>query len=115
MNTEPTAEKDELLTQVLQGWVVDAQLPPRFEEGVWRRIARVEDQATASPWATLLDLVANSLGRPKVAWAFAAVLLAFGVIAGTWTAQVQRSHLETALGERYVHSVDPYQVAMSHR
>jgi hypothetical protein len=101
-------ENDEHLRALLREWVVDAPLPPRFQEQVWQRIQRADARPKTALWPALLRLADVLLPRPKLAFAYAAVLLAVGVAAGSWTAQIQSSRLDTALGLRYVQSVDPY-------
>jgi hypothetical protein len=112
MRTTPTPESEHRLTEALREWVVDMPLPPRFEEGVWRRISRTETQPQTGLWVRALRSLSESFARPKVAYAYITILLVFGMAAGSWTAQVKSSRLETALGERYVGSVDPYQFAL---
>ncbi|RPI96189.1 MAG: hypothetical protein EHM39_11080 [Chloroflexi bacterium] len=109
------SEHEEQLTQALRAWGVDVPMPARFQEQVWRRISQAETKAAGSGWAGAIGLLAESLARPKVAYAYVAVLIAFGIAAGAWTAQVERTRLETTLSERYVHSLDPYQFAVTSR
>jgi len=56
----------------------------------------------------LLEVV---LPTPKVAYCYLAVLLAFGLVAGAWAAQQHNHRLESALGSRYLQSIDPLQTA----
>ncbi len=105
-NLEP--ENDERLRAVLHEWAVDAPLPPRFQEQVWQRIARAEARPEPGLWAALLRLLEVALPRPKVAFAYVAVLLVLGITAGSVAAQVKSGHLNAALSERYVQLVDPY-------
>ena len=56
-------------------------LPPRFQENVWRRIEDAEAPAKAESW---IEALAAMILRPRYAYAVAAVLLAVGVLAGTW-------------------------------
>lgn len=115
MNTQFTPESEQRLSEALQEWVVDAPLPPRFQEQVWNRIASAEDKAQPSFWSGLVQLANRSLSRPKVAYSYAAVLLAVGIVAGSWTAQMKSNRLATDLGQRYVQSVDPYQHTIASR
>jgi ABC-type dipeptide/oligopeptide/nickel transport system permease component len=109
-----TSENDEPLRTILREWVVDAPLPARFQEQVWQRIERADAQPKNALWPVLLRLADALLPRPKLAFAYAAVLLAAGIAAGSWTAQIQSSRLDAALGSRYILSVDPYKtVALS--
>ena len=57
----------------------------------------------------MLRLVDVVLPRPKVALAYVSVLLALGMTAGAWAAQLKTNYTEASLGSRYVRSVDPYQ------
>ena len=100
---------DEQLRSALREWVVDAPLPPRFQEQVWQRITRTE--ARSAPGfrvAGFFRWLEGALPRPKVAFSFVAALLVLGVAAGSVAAQVKSSHLNAALSERYVQSIDPY-------
>jgi hypothetical protein len=106
MKANQKPETDEPLRQVLRQWAVDTPLPPRFQEQVWRRIARAEAGSTA--WGRLLRLVEAGLPRPRVALAYLAALLILGMSIGSWAAQAKTSHLNADLGLRYVQSIDPY-------
>ena len=46
-------DPDEPLDAVLRGWKVDSALPPRFQEQVWRRIARAEADGKDVVWSGL--------------------------------------------------------------
>jgi hypothetical protein len=106
-------ENEERLTEILHEWVVNPPIPPRFREQVWHRISSAEADAATPAWRRAIQLLVESIMRPKIACSYIAVLLACGVAAGAWTAQVQRDRTDTALGSRYVRSVDPYQFAHS--
>ena len=93
---------------MLREWVVDTPLPPRFQEQVWKRIARTEARPSPGFWTSFSRWLEVALPRPKVAFAYIAALLVLGVAAGSVTAQVKSSQLNAALGERYVQSIDPY-------
>lgn len=77
-------------------------LPPRFREGVWRRIEESETPATAG--MTWLDALAAWVLRPRFAMAAAVVLICagsvFGAVQGT---QANRQDAQS----RYVASVAP--------
>lgn len=115
MKSNSNPENEDRLSKALQEWVVDPPLPPRFQEQVWNRIARAEAKAKVTFWSGLIGLVKATLDRPKVAYSYAAVLLAFGVAAGSWTAQVKSSRWETDLGQRYLQSINPYQKDLASR
>lgn len=104
---------DEQLSEALRSWKVTSPLPPRFNEGVWRRIAQEETQVQPGIWAQMVSRISGALMQPRVAWAYAAVLLALGATAGGFTAQMQSSRTEANLGSRYVQLIDPYSAAVA--
>ena len=108
-----TPDKDEHLRAVLRGWVVDAPLPPRFQDRVWQQIARAEARPVSGFWVRLTRLVEVALPRPKIALSYVATLLVLGVAAGSVTAQVRSSHVNADLSARYVQSLDPYRADTS--
>jgi hypothetical protein len=113
MKTNQAPDNDERLRTVLNEWVVDAPLPPRFQDQVWQRIARAEVPSGSSFWAGLVRLVEVVLPRPGIAFSYVAALLVLGVAAGSVTAQIRSSHLDATLSARYVQSVDPYRMDAS--
>jgi hypothetical protein len=111
MKPDHKTENDARLHEVLRQWAVDAPLPPRFQEQVWRRIdrAEVKPQTAMRFWGLLLHFLEANLPRPKFAYSYLSILLLLGVVGGAWAAQRETSRLDAALGSRYVQSVDPYQ------
>ena len=109
MKPRHKSDADWALTQVLRQWVVDAPLPPRFQEGVWQRIGETKRQKESGFWAFLVRRLEFILPQPRVAYSYLATLLLLGVIAGTWSAQKQNSRLDASLGSRYLQSIDPFQ------
>jgi hypothetical protein len=99
----------------LREWVITAPLPPHFQEGVWQRIARAESAGGVMPLAERLRRFVGAFAAPRVAYAYVAGLVALGIAAGSWTAQVQRSRVEADLGHRYVQSIDPNQMVAANR
>jgi hypothetical protein len=110
-NQEP--EGEEGLDRVLRQWTLEAPLPARFQEQVWRRIAREETQPRLTFRAGLLRRVEAVLLRPKIALSYVATVLVLGVAAGGVAAQIKTSHLDASLRARYVQSVNPYPVEAS--
>ncbi len=108
-----TPDNDEHLRAVLRGWVVDAPLPPRFQDRVWQQIARAEALPVSGFWVKLARLVEVALPRPKIALSYVATLLVLGVAAGSMSAQVRSSHVNADLSARYVQSLDPYRADTS--
>jgi len=72
---------DGRLSELLREYRPAPALPPRFQEGVWRRIESTQagKSARAPLW---LDAVVSYLLRPKFAFAGLAVLLLVGTISG---------------------------------
>ena len=65
MKPENPIPSDEQLRQNLQQWKVKATLPPRFQEGVWRRIEH--DEARVPAWKLLFQRLNAALARPALA------------------------------------------------
>jgi hypothetical protein len=57
-------------------------LPPRFQEGVWRRIEEAVAPAKVTGGITWLDALAALVLRPRLAMATAAVLMVAGALLG---------------------------------
>ena len=110
---KPNSENQEPLHKVMREWRVTETLPPRFQEGVWRRIQQAEASVSPAPTTTLWSMwkawLATALPRPAVAAAYLSILLVAGMAAGYRQAQQTTAHLDDELGSRYVQSVDPYQ------
>jgi hypothetical protein len=113
MKTKQPADSDERLGAVLREWQVDAPLPPRFQEQVWKRIARAEAPVASPFWAGLNRLFEAVVPRPAFAYSYVAALMVLGVAAGATTAQMKNHQLGTTLSARYVQSVDPYHAETS--
>lgn len=114
MNTNPNSGDDPALREALREWTVEAPLPPRFQEGVWQRIAQSDRHAAPVGWTGLRRLIELALPRPKFAFAYLLAVLALGVAAGSWTAQVRTSRLDSELSLRYVQLIDPYRADTTH-
>jgi len=103
---------DRALDAVLKEWGVQAAVPPRFQENVWKRIARADLKPTPGIWAYLMNLMESALPRPKVAYSFLAALVLLGTATGSLVAQKQNHRLEASLGSRYLQTIDPFQAAV---
>jgi hypothetical protein len=57
-------------------------LPPRFQEGVWRRIEEAEAPAPSVGGIAWLDTLAAFVLRPRLALATAVVLIVAGALLG---------------------------------
>lgn len=117
MNSERSNESDfsdARLSALLKTWMVDAPVPPRFQQNVWRRI---ESQETRGSWLNeLRQLFERHLARPVLVGSYLLLLLGVGLGTGYVQARQANSHLRDTLQSRYMQSVDPYQrVAAYHR
>ncbi len=96
----------------MREWRVTEPLPPRFQEGVWRKIQQAETSGspvTTTTFGTLFKAwLMAALPRPAVAAAYLGVLLVAGMASGYWHARQTTAQLDKELGARYVQSVDPY-------
>ena len=108
MKTNEPSNHDEALGKVLKEWRTDASLPPRFQEGVWRRIERAQAQAAPSMWATIPHWIVTVLPRPALAASYVAILLAIGVTVGWAQGHQQTARVKDELSQRYVRVLDPY-------
>ena len=110
MKPKQPGEDDPNLRQILSQWRIEAPLPPRFPETVWKRIeAEAYTPARVSVWQALVGLTEGLFARPAFAAACVAVFLAVGLGAGWVQAREQTTRVDESLSTRYVQSVDPYQ------
>jgi hypothetical protein len=79
INPGPGAS-DARLGALLRSARVSPGLPPRFHEGVWRRIQEAEAPAAAG--VNWLDALAALVLRPRLALATAAVVMVAGALLG---------------------------------
>ena len=108
MKTNEPRIHDEALRKVLKEWRTDASLPPRFQEGVWRRIERAQTPTALSVWAIIAHWIGTVLPRPALAATYLATLLAIGVTVGWAQGHQQTARVKDELSERYVRMLDPY-------
>jgi len=109
MSRDPN--NDKALKDALRAWTVQTPLPPCFQKNVWRRIEAAEcEQQCPTAWALLVGWFSRFMARPAVTVAYATVLVAVGVTLGVKQVQTTSTHLENRLGQRYVQSVDPFQM-----
>lgn len=100
MKSDQQPNADELA--LLRQWEVKEPLPPRFNEQVWRRIARLQAQGTQTSWNRFFNWLSLTLARPALATGYLTVLLVLGAAGGYWRAQVENSRVSEHLGARYV-------------
>lgn len=101
MNTPPAPNSDPELSNLLRAAHPAPGLPPRFQEGVWRRLERNERPAPTAGWFE--SFVAGLLRPAYASIGLAAVMLA-GVWLGSRGAEVQSLRTEQA---RYLAAVSP--------
>lgn len=113
MKTEIVTAEDTRLLALLRECKVAVTLPPRFQEGVWRRIARNEEQLSVlfTLRTKFARWINTMLPRPALAVSYVAVLLVIGASAGWAQARQEKTRVSVELSARYVQSVDPYQAA----
>ena len=109
MKNSAPLENDEPLSRTLSQWKVEATLPPRFQEQVWKRIDRAEADKPASSLTVFSRWVDSAFRRPKLALSYVTVLLFIGLGMGYWQAQDKSAQSESKWRTLYVQSVDPYQ------
>ena len=103
------SENDKPLHELLAQWRVEAAMPPRFQEQVWKLIEWSEAQRPQSRLAAFAQWMAAAVRRPALACVYVAVMLFAGLGAGYWQAQGTMTQSRSELQARYVQSVDPYQ------
>ena len=96
------------LERALQNWRVTTPLPPRFQEGVWKRIESAELPGTSVAGA-LRAWFTTAFARPAFAVAYVSVLLVAGLAIGFVQASHKAARWDRQLEARYVQSIDPYQ------
>jgi hypothetical protein len=102
MEKENPNLNDEKLSALLRKARSTPSLPPRFQEGVWRRIEESEIPATTR--VNWLEALVSWALRPKFALAAAVVLVAAGSLVGARQGN-QAAHQDAQ--SRYVASVAP--------
>jgi hypothetical protein len=104
MKTNSQMPDDARLRELLRESRPEPELPPGFQNAVWRRIERAEKPAPAQPAADWLDALADWFLRPRRAFAMAAVMLFLGLSLGI--VRGANSANDLARG-RYLDSVSP--------
>jgi hypothetical protein len=104
MKTNSQPPEDAKLSALLRESRLAPDLPPGFQDAVWRRIERAEKPAPAWPDTDWLDALAAWFLRPRRALATAAVVLLLGLSLGIARGAGQANDLAKA---RYLDSVSP--------
>ncbi len=82
MNQENINPDDARLSTLLRASRAAPTLPPRFQEGVWRRIEEAAAPAKSNGGIAWLDALAALGLRPRLALATATVLMIAGALLG---------------------------------
>ena len=103
---------DSELREKLAVWRIEGELPPDFQQRVWKRIAICEAGDVDPPWLAWLGnllISATPVSVPRLAL----TAIAIGLLIGTTTGVVEASRWNSAtwnrLEAKYVQSIDPYQ------
>ena len=103
---------DSELREKLAAWRIEEQLPPDFQQRVWKRIATREAGNVDQPWLTWLGTLLISATQVSVL-RLALTSIAIGLLIGSTTGVVEASRWNSAtwnrLEAKYVQSIDPYQ------
>lgn len=103
MNSIPQNPDEKELRRLLRDAHPPDELPPRFREGVWRRIESARRKGAASP--SWIESLAALLFRPAFATAGLAVLMVAGGLLGSLAAAPR---VQEAAQARYVAAVSPF-------
>jgi len=104
MNKENMNPDDARLGALLRESRVSPALPPRFQEGVWRRIEEAAAPAKSNGSIGWLDALAALVLRPRLALATATVLMVAGALLGVRDGSQMAHHDAQA---RYLAAVAP--------
>jgi hypothetical protein len=104
MNTNSPSPDDSKLRALLRESRPMPDLPPGFQDAVWRRIESADARAVAQPFPDWLDLLAAWFLRPGRAFATASVILVLGLSLGIVQGASRGKDLAKA---RYLDSVSP--------
>ena len=103
---------DSELREKLAVWRIEGELPPDFQQRVWKRIAICEAGDVDPPWLAWLGnllISATPVSVPRLAL----TSIAIGLLIGSTTGVVEASRWNSAtwnrLEAKYVQSIDPYQ------
>ncbi len=96
--------EDAKLSELLRESRSAPSLPPRFQEGVWRRIEAAEATTRSTSGPSWLDALAALVLRPRLAFAVVVVLIAAG---GLWGAHAGSQFARHEAQARYLAAVAP--------
>ena len=82
---------DAVLSELLRLRRITVTLPPRFCDGVWRRIEQEEAGSNFTLFAALTAWIESTLPRPQIAFCYVTALMIVGMASGLWTAHTSWS------------------------
>src|SRR2546425_12064633 len=97
----PANDHDEPLRKKMRSWQLSTGLPPRFQEEVWRRIARAQTERAQPWWKRIADWFEAALPQPAVATSYLASLVLLGLVGGWWDARELKTRFGGQMGSRY--------------
>ena len=105
MNKENINPEDARLGALLRESRVSPALPPRFQEGVWRRIEEAAAPVKAAGGIAWLDALVTLVLRPRFALATVTALMVAGALLGVRDGN-QMAHQDAQA--RYLAAVAPH-------
>ena len=109
MNPPPPNADDPKLRALLRDAHPSPELPPRFQEGVWRLLDRAGRRGVASGSAGWMEVLVRGLLRPTYATAGLVALMFAGVWLGVREGETRLHRVEQA---HYVAAVSPFHRAV---
>lgn len=111
MSTKKPNENRDPLDDLLKSWKVEATLPARFQDQVWRRIAQSEERSalpSISTWFLGLTAhLASVLRRPIGTAVYLSTLLVVGSLAGIWRSGREVDQTQIEWRTAYLEAVVP--------
>jgi hypothetical protein len=105
MNSPIRDETEARLTVLLKESYSNPSLPPRFQEEVWARLARLERKAPARDEAGWFEQFVAGLLRPAYAYAGIATVMFLGAWLGVRNGEQSTRRYEQ---DRYLAAVSPF-------
>ena len=99
-------DTNDSLQKRLAQWQVDLEAPPRFEAGVWARIA-AEESARRTVFDRVGDWLAAAFYQPRLAAVAVTLGLALGIGTAFVKAQDSNALLTRQLESRYMDTINP--------
>lgn len=102
----------EPLDRLLRSWRVSASPSPHFQARVWERIRSEEMQLGMGTSLRLLlrRTLEPLFARPVASFCYVLLLSVLGLGVGYLQGETRTAEMRSALAQRYLRSIDPYQV-----